>query len=265
MKLGIFDSGLGGLLIAKSIRNRMPDIDMIYLGDTLHVPYGSRSNEAIYDFCRRAVEFLFSKDCNLIVIACNTASASALRRLQQEYLPEHYSERRLLGVVVPTLEEAVEQGAKNIGLIGTNYIIQSNIYEDELQKIDPEIKIIQQATPLLVPLIEHEGTKWAQEVLNDYLEPLKKQSIESLILGCTHYPFLKSTIQDIVGPDITLLSQDEIIPGKLEEYFQRHPEISEPIGRNASAEFYVSDITDSYQAAANSIYGEAISIQKTEL
>ncbi|PCJ99704.1 MAG: glutamate racemase [Zetaproteobacteria bacterium] len=265
MKLGIFDSGLGGLLIAKSIRAHLPDIDILYFGDTLHLPYGNRSKETIYEYSKRGVEFLFSQDCNLIITACNTISASALRTLQQEYLPtSQYADRRILGVVVPTLECARDDGYKRLGLIATNYTVHSNVFEDELQKLEPDIQIFQVQTPLLVPLIENDGMQWIPSVLEHYLTPLIKRNIECLILGCTHYPFLKDEIRRIIGKDIALITQDEIVPNKLKSYLDRHPEISEKISHNGHIEFLVSDITQSYRNAAFKIYGEPIDIEHVE-
>ncbi len=263
MKLGIFDSGLGGLLIAKSVREEMPDIDIIYFGDTLHLPYGNRSKQAIYEYSKRAIEFLFEQDCNLIITACNTVSASALRQLQQEYLPHSdYSNRRILGVVVPTLECAIDAGCKNIGLIATNYTVNSNVYAEELQKLDPNIRMFQANTPLLVPLIENDGMQWLSSVLESYLTPLLKNNIECLILGCTHYPFLKAEIRKIIGDDIAIIAQDDIIPLKLKSYMERHSEIAGKITRGGQSNFIVSDLTDSYKRAAYKIYGQEILIKE---
>jgi glutamate racemase len=263
VKLGVFDSGLGGLLIAKSIRAHMPDIDMMYLGDTLHLPYGNRSDDAIYAYTQRSMDFMFGQGCSLIVIACNTASAAALRRLQQEWLPKVWPGRNIIGVVVPTLEAAIERGYKKLGLIGTNYIVRSNIFADELVKISPDIKMYQQATPLLVPLIENDGMEWAKPVLARYLQPFIEAKIECLMLGCTHYPFLRQQIAEIMGPEISLLSQDDIIPAKLHDYLLRHPEYE--IDRGGRDEFFVSDVTDNYLRSAHVIYGKNISIQKADL
>ncbi|MGH1377419.1 MAG: glutamate racemase [Alphaproteobacteria bacterium] len=262
MKLGIFDSGLGGLLIAKSIREKFPDIDIIYFGDTLHLPYGNRSKETIYEYSERGVDFLFSQGCNLIITACNTVSVSALRKLQQVYLPNSkYSDRRILGVVVPTLECAREDGYKRLGLIATNYTVHSNVYEDELQKIERDIKIFQVQTPLLVPLIEYDGMPWVSSVLEHYLRPLLDNNIECLILGCTHYPFLKEEIREIIGNNVSLITQDEIIPYKIKEYFNNHPEIYDKITSCGSTEFLVSDITENYKKASHNIYGDIIDIE----
>ena len=260
MKLGVFDSGLGGLLIARSIHEHMPDLDIVYYGDTLRLPYGNRSDAAIYKFTQRAMSFLFEQGCFLIVVACNTASAAALRKLQQEWLPHAYPGRNILGVVVPTLEEAVDRGFKSIGLIATNYIIHSGIYQEELGKLAPDTKIYQQATPLLVPLIENDGDLWLSNVLEHCLKPLINNDIDCLLLGCTHYPFLKPYIREIIGPDIALLSQDDIIPGKLEKYLDHHPEYE--ISRGGTVRFCVSDLTENYIKAARVIYGEHIEIEE---
>lgn len=265
MKLGFFDSGLGGLVIARAVRNRLPDIDMIYLGDTLRLPYGNRSTEAIYEFTKRGMIKLFEEDCALIVIACNTASAAALRKLQQEWLPDAYPGRNIIGVIVPTLEDAVEGGYKKLGVIGTSYIVGSNIFGEELEKLSPQTQIIQRATPLLVPLVENDGLAWADSVLRHYLAPMQEQGMECLVLGCTHYPFLKPYIKNILGADFPLLSQDDTIPHKLEEYLNRHPEYAQKIERNGQSVFVVTDLTDHYIGAARQIYGADISVQACKI
>jgi len=265
MKIGVFDSGLGGLLIAKAIRNHLPDYDMIYLGDTIHVPYGSRSTEAIYGYTRRCMDFLFEQGCQLIINACNTSSAAALRRLQQQYLPVSYPDRRILGVIVPTLETAIESHFRAIGVLATESSVQSDIYRFELNKIDPDIQIHQKAAPLLVPLIENDGLKWVAPILAEYLAPLQQQGMECLILGCTHYPHLKPQIRDILGHDFPLLSQDEIIPRKLEDYLRRHPEIETRLSRTGLTHFCATDVTNSYRQAAHKIYGEEIEIDHVQL
>ncbi|HEY1095810.1 MAG TPA: glutamate racemase [Alphaproteobacteria bacterium] len=265
MKIGIFDSGLGGLVLTKAITNALPTYDYIYLGDTLHVPYGPRSGEAIYEFTKKAVDFLFRQDCQLIIIACNTASASALRRLQQEYLPVHYPQRRILGVVVPTLEEALSSGHHNLGLIATSFVVNSDIYAIELQKMDPQIKICAKATPLLVPLIENDGLDYVSAPLKDYLKPLIDQKIDGLILGCTHYPLLKPLLKNILPPHIDLISQDDFLPAKLENYLERHPEIEATLSRKSHYRFCVTDLAASYQTMANKIFGKPVKLEKVVL
>lgn len=265
MKLGIFDSGLGGLMIAKSIKASMPSYDMVYLGDTLHVPYGKRSKQAIYQYTKSAVEFLFAQDCQIIILACNTASAAALRRLQQEYLIEAYPERRILGVVVPTLETCIDLGYQNIGLIGTDYIVNSEIYAQELAKLSPAIKLTAQATPLLVPLIENQGMQWIKPILQDYLAPLVLQNIEACILGCTHYIYIQDLIQQECGSDIKIISQADIIPHKLLDYLQRHKDMDDMLSKRGHMDFYITDQTSNYKDTTKHLYDDHVDMKVVNL
>ena len=264
MKLGVFDSGLGGIMVARALREALPDIDMVYLGDTLHVPYGNRSEATIYAYTKGCMDYLLDKeDCQLVIMACNTASASALRKLQQGWLAETYPERRILGVIVPTIEYALDRGYTKIGLIGTDYTVHSNVYEEELQKINPAIEIVQVNTPLLVPLIEHDGMQWVNDILDHYIEPLIAQGIDALILSCTHYICLKDLIRRRYGLDV--LSQDEIIPVKLQDYLNRHPESNDILGRNSEEMFGVTDLTPNYTAKASGFYGRDIKLEQVNV
>lgn len=266
MKIGIFDSGLGGLHMTKVITQQFPAMDLVYFGDTLHMPYGPRSDEAIYKYVRRGVEFLFSKECVLIVLACNTASARALRRIQQDYLPQSpYRDRNVLGVIVPTLEAAIQTGHEKLGLLATQATVNSNVYAEELAKIDSSISLSQVAAPLLVPMIEHQGEPWLDDVLGRYLAPLKERGIQSLILGCTHYAILRQRIASCAGVHVQILSQDDIIPYKLRDYLDRHPEYHDKITYNSDVHFYVSDRTPHYVEAAQSIFSRDIHIQQVDL
>lgn len=241
-KIGIFDSGLGGLYIGRAIAKLLPDYDYVYLGDTLNVPYGGRSMESIYNLTRSAIDFLINnQDCELVVIACNTASVTALRRLQTEYLPENCPEKRILGVVVPTLEAATELGATQIGLIATAYTVRSKIYEEEIAKINPHAKLYGQPTPLLVPLIENNGDKYMDMVLQDYLDPILQEGLDSLILGCTHYVSIKDRVREITNHRVRILSQDEIIPPKLADYLKRHSEIEGKLSKGGTMSAFVTD------------------------
>lgn len=256
MKIGIFDSGLGGLHIANAIKNYLPKYNYVYLGDTMHVPYGRRSNEAIYNLTLENINYLFSQhDCALIVVACNTASAVALRRIQQEYLLENHPDRRVLGVIVPTLEHTIENKHKNIGMLATTAMSNSGIYEEELRKLDPEIKLHSMPAPLLVPLLEHDGDEFLDKALHNYVSPLLDKNIDSLILGCTHYCLLKDKVRALVGSSIDVISQDEIIPQKLHGYLLRHPEIETRLSKADSFETYVTDYSDSFLSAALKILG----------
>ena len=262
MKLGIFDSGLGGILIAKAIHERFPDLDKVYLGDTLNLPYGARSEETIYQASKRCMEALFQQDCQLIIMACNTASARALRRLQQEYLPQHYPNRRILGVVVPTIEEAIDRGYKKLAVIGTDYTIGAGIYSDELRKINADIEIVEKRTPLLVPLIENGGDAYLDKVLDDYLAFTNDENFDALLLGCTHYIRFKEKAREKYGFDV--IAQDEIVPHKLDQYFKNHPEHTDLISKNGIIDFYVTDLTPSYAASASALFGQDIVVEFME-
>ena len=274
MKIGVFDSGLGGLLIARSIIRELPEHDVLYLGDTARVPYGTRSKETIYQFTHEAVDYLFRHDCELIIIACNTASADALRRIQQEYLPTHYPNRRVLGVLIPAAEAAVDLTANSlpggegrggvfpiIGVLATQATITSGAFVREVTKLRPDAQIVQQAAPLLVPLIEMGGLKFARPIVEDYVKPLVDAGVSTLILGCTHYPVLRDMIQDCVGPDVCIVDQNDVVPGKLRDYLRRHPEIDGPIARTGTRVFQVTDFTHNAADFARELFPEGIELE----
>jgi glutamate racemase len=242
--IGVFDSGLGGLTILKYFLKNLSGYNYIYLGDNARLPYGEKSPETIYNYTREAVAFLFSAGCNLIIIACNTASAQALRRLQQEYLPSAYPHRKILGVIRPLVEAiAKNPKIKAVGVIGTKATINSNAYKSELEKLRPELRIEQQSAPLIVPLIE-EG--WAHKpetkmILKKYLRPLKTKSIDALILGCTHYSFLYKEIRAIMGRRIPVPQAGEIIALSLADYLVRHGELGLTTVATPTYKFYTTD------------------------
>ncbi|PCI00198.1 MAG: glutamate racemase [Alphaproteobacteria bacterium] len=263
MRIGIFDSGLGGLVIANAIRNHLPQYDYVYFGDTLNVPYGGRSKQAVYQHTERAMDYLMRQEnCALVIIACNTATAHCGRLLQQFFLVRAFPERRILGVVIPTLETCVDAGYKRIGMLATAGMIESMLYEEELKKLDPDISFFGKASPLLVPMIENDGQEWIEPVLDEYLAPLTKENIECLILGCTHYPLLKNQIQKRVGDGVKLISQDEIIPHKLTDYLKRNTSIETTLSKNGTMKYIVSDMTDSYKKAAYNIVKSEITLEK---
>ncbi len=266
MKIGIFDSGLGGLLITHSLIQSLPEFDYIYLGDTARVPYGNRSQETVYQFTEQAIDYLFKHDCKLIIVACNTASAEALRKIQQEYLPIHYPDRRVLGVLIPAAEAAVESSANNkIGILGTNSTVKSEAFIQEIKKLDPNVEVYQQAAPLLVPLVENNGMKWAGPIVDEYLDPLIENGIDTLVLGCTHYPFLKQMIREKVGNTVKVVSQDEVVPAKLKDYLSRHSEIETKLSKTSQHTFLVTDFTETVSDLAQKLFGEEISLQLVHL
>jgi glutamate racemase len=221
MTIGVFDSGLGGLAIARAIADLLPQYDYLYLGDTKRVPYGNRSQETIHGFTAEALDFLFESNCRLVVIACNTASAESLRKSQQEYLPRNYPDRRVLGVIIPTAEAAVESGARKVGVLATVSTVESGAYKRELKRCDAGVAVVQRPAPLLVPIIENDGLKYVGPILDDYLDGL--EGADSLILGCTHYCLVKDEVRKrFAGP---VVSSDEVVPEKLADYLRRHPEM----------------------------------------
>ena len=233
--IGVFDSGFGGLTVLQAFIHELPEYDFIYLGDNARTPYGNKSLNVIYEYTRQAVEFLFRNGSRLIILACNTASAKALRKIQQEWLPFHYPDRRVLGVVIPLAEVAVETSRHGcIGVIGTRSTIESKVYEQELLKLDQNLSIYGQACPLLVPLVEEDwvGKPETTMILKKYLRPLKSYSIDTLILGCTHYPFLKKYVERIIGKNCHVLDAPGIVAYKLVDYLRRHPEIDEKLLKN---------------------------------
>ncbi|MCX6747429.1 MAG: glutamate racemase [Candidatus Nomurabacteria bacterium] len=254
-KIGIFDSGLGGLLIARAIRKAMPEYDYVYLGDTKRVPYGNRSHEAVFEFTCEAVEYLFKKeDCAIVVIACNTASARALRRIQQEYLPRNFPDRKVIGVLIPGAEECAK--FEKVGVIATKGTISSNTFPSEINKINIKAKVFQNSAPMLVPLAEEGEVENAKVFLKKYLKPLLDKKVEAIMLGCTHYPIFKKNIQKIVGKKIKVISQDEIIPKKLKEYLKRHSEISTQLSKGKTAKILVTDMTDSMVKLSEKWFGK---------
>lgn len=263
-KIGVFDSGLGGLFIVDSIRKLLPAYDYLYLGDTLHLPYGRRSDSAIYDLSEKAMRYLFGAGCDLVVMACNTASVAALRKLQQGFLQREFPERRILGVVVPTLEVAIEQGAERIGLLATQRTVQSGVYGQELTKINPDVKLVCVAAPLLVPMIEDGGEKYLDRVLDDYLEPMRAENVQSIILGCTHYVALKERLTRLMGAEVSLISQDDIIPEKLADYLVRHPEMEGRLSTGGTFELQATDTNENFRKNIDDIMGRAMTVMQAD-
>lgn len=236
--IGIFDSGYGGLTVFQKIDEKFPEYDLIYFGDNARTPYGSRNEKEIFEFTREAVDWLFEQNCELVILACNTASSSALRKIQQEFLPAKWPEKKVLGVLIPVAEEIARECEGSIGILATKATVRSEAYLREIKKLKPETDIIQIAARLLVPLIEsdmiyHHKMK---EALKLYIEPFEKKAIKNLILGCTHYSLIKDLIQTKL-PDVKILDSPSIIPSSLESYLARHTEIEKRLTKNSSRRF----------------------------
>ncbi len=248
--IGVFDSGLGGLNILKYFINELPGYNYVYLGDSARAPYGSRTQEEIYNYTCQAVNFLFSKNCKLIIIACNSASSRALRKIQREYLPKKYPNKKVLGVIVPVVEKISQNdNIKRVGVIGTEATINSNVYFWELNKLNPKLEVIQQPAPQLASLIEEEliNNKKIKKALLECLTPLKKEKINALILGCTHYPILIKEIQEIMGNKCFIPHPGEIISQSLRDYLFNHPELFIEYTNNPYYQFYITGQIDIFK------------------
>jgi glutamate racemase len=259
--IGVFDSGIGGLTVLKSFLRDLPTYDYLYLGDNARTPYGNKSLEVIYEYTRQAVDFLFARGCILVILACNTASAKSLRKIQQEWLPSHYPDRRVLGVAIP-LAEAGAEGTRfgRLGVIGTRATIESKVYEQELAKIKSGLKVYSLACPLLVPLVEEDmvGKAETNMILKKYLRHLKDKKIDTLILGCTHYPFLQKDVERIMGKNCRVLNGPEIVSQKLSDYLYRHPEIESRISKGGRAAFFTTDDPARFKLIGEKFLGQKI-------
>jgi len=258
--IGVFDSGLGGLTVLKQLIKTLPNYNYIYLGDNARLPYGEKSPATIYEYSREAMDFLFKEGCNLVLIACNTASAQALKKLQQEYLPLKQPNKKILGVIRPLAEEVVRLKIKNVGIIGTKSTINSNTYQKEINNLDKSINVEQKSAPLLVPLIE-DG--WANKpetkmILKKYLRPLKQKRIQALILGCTHYPFLLPIIKKLMGKKIIVPSPGKIVAESLEDYLNRHPELNLKPTKKTNLRYYTTDDPSLFKNLGEKFLGQKI-------
>lgn len=261
MRIGIFDSGLGGLIIAKSIIKKLPQYDYIYLGDTKNLPYGNKSQAKIYELTTKALIYLFSKDCKLVIIACNTSSAKALRKIQHEFLPKYFPDRKVLGVIVPTVEVIIASKAKRIGVLATPSAAKSHAYKKEILKLNPKAFVYEHGAPLLTPLIEANKLENIDTVLKKYLKPILAKKIDSLILGCTHYPILIKHIKGIVGKGIKVVSQDEIIADKLNRYLKKHFEINNKLSKKGERSYRVTKANKNYKEISQNLFGKSLTFE----
>ncbi|MEO6904243.1 MAG: glutamate racemase [Bacteroidia bacterium] len=261
--IGVFDSGYGGLTVLKEIVKQLPDYEYIYLGDNARAPYGTRSFETVYQYTLECVQRLFNMGCELILLACNTASAKALRNIQQLDLPKISTTKRVLGVIRPTAEIVGKYSkTAHIGVMGTNGTVASNSYPIEINKFYPHIHISQEACPMWVSLIENNEieTIGADYFIEKHLHHLLKKDsqIDTIILGCTHYPLLMDKIKKYLPSTITVLSQGTIVATSLVDYLNRHPELEKKCSKNGRVLFYTTDSTENFDKAATTFYGKQV-------
>lgn len=269
--IGVFDSGYGGLTILSAIRKLLPEYDYVYLGDNARSPYGTRSFDVINDFTLQAVRYLFSEGCPLVILACNTASAKALREIQQKYLPTSEDpSRRVLGVIRPTAEVVGNvTETKHIGIMATLGTISAQSYEVELAKLFPDVSVHGQACPMWVPLVEYgesngEGADFfVQKYLNELLEQDKQ--IDSIVLACTHYPLLRPKIEQYLPEGITLLSQGELVATSLKDYLHRHPEMNDRLTQGGSIRYLTTECPDKFGDLASIFVDEEVNATRVKI
>ena len=261
--IGVFDSGYGGLTVLKELVNRLPQYDYTYLGDNARAPYGNRSFETVYRYTLQCVEWLFGEGCPLVILACNTASAKALRTIQQNDLPRIAPDNRVLGVIRPTTEVVGNYTRTgNVGILATRGTVLSESYPIEIARFFPDLRVYQQACPLWVPLIENNehDKPGADYFVREYMDLLHDQSpdIDTVLLACTHYPLLKDKIAPCLPPGSRLISQGEIVAASLADYLQRHPEMETRCSRNGQTLFYTTDSTEDFNSHAATFYGSEL-------
>ena len=261
--IGVFDSGYGGLTVLKSLRKALPDMNFIYLGDNARAPYGTKSYEEVYAYTLQAVKWFFNKGCPLVILACNTASAKALRTIQQNDLPNLDSNKRVLGVIRPSAEVIGEYTTtRHIGILGTPGTVNSSSYLLEVEKFFPDLIVVQNACTNWVKLIEdqnYDAENIEQDVKNELEKTLQKDSeLDVLLLACTHYPLLLSVIEKQLPAHIKVISQGDIVADKLVDYLERHLEINKLLASDAKIEFYTTGIPQEFNKQASLFYEENI-------
>lgn len=268
--IGVFDSGYGGLTILHGIRQLLPEYDYVYLGDNARAPYGMRSFDVVYEFTRQAVVKLFEMGCHLVILGCNTASAKALRTIQQHDLPSLDSNRRVLGVIRPTAE-VIGSLTKNrhVGLLATEGTVKSGSYQLEIQKFFPDIQVSGIACPFWVPLVEYNeaDSPGADYFVKKRLDALARKDplIDTIILGCTHYPLLMPKIEKYKRPGVRIVAQGEYVANSLKDYLKRHPEMNEKCTKTGTCQYFTTENSIRFQEQAQVFLHEKIQVNHVNL
>lgn len=268
--IAVFDSGYGGLTVLKSIIEELPRYDYIYLGDNARAPYGDRSFETVYQYTLECVKWFFEQGCSLVILACNTASAKALRSIQQKDLAGMAPDKRVLGVIRPTTEIiGTYSETKNVGVLATHGTVVSNSYPIEIKKFFPDLKVYQEACPMWVPLVEnnehldHGADYFVKKNIRNIFE--KGELIDTILLACTHYPLLREKIEEYLPIGVKLVSQGEIVAKSLRDYLERHPEIENRCSKQGQRVFYTTDSTEDFDNHASIFFGEQIRSRHIDL
>lgn len=268
--IGVFDSGYGGLTVLKEIVHALPDYDYLYMGDNARAPYGPRSFDTVYHYTLECVQWFFSQGCELVILACNTASAKALRTIQQKDLLRMDPAKRVLGVIRPTTE-VIGNYTKTgkVGILGTEGTVLSESYPIEIAKFFPQVRVFQEACPMWVPLIENNEYEHAgaDYFVQQHLNRLFCQSgeIDTLLLACTHYPLLINKIKQFAPAGVQIVSQGEIVAKSLQQYIANHPTLAEKCTRNGQLSFYTTDATADFDTHATRFFGKSIASKHLEL
>lgn len=260
MNIGIFDSSLGGLAILREILHELPEYNYVYLGDNARVPYGGRSPEIVYEYTKQAVDFLVKKNCKLIILACNTATAAALKRLQKEYIPQQHPGCKVLGVILPAVETISEKKIQRVGVVGTYATVESESFVREIHKLLPSAKVYQKACPLLVPIIEEGALTWKglDLILREYLAPLQQKKIEALVLGCTHYELIKKSFARILGKKVAIVAEGKVVAEKLRKYLSKHSELEKALTQQGCRTYYATDLNERYRKLMKFFLGKSL-------
>jgi len=270
--IGVFDSGYGGLTVLRSVIDELPEYDYLYLGDNARTPYGTRSFEVVYEYTLQAVKKLFDMGCHLVILACNTASAKALRSIQQRDLPNIDPSRRVLGVIRPSVERIPEvTRTGRVGVLGTTGTVKSESYPLEIRKISADKPVItyQEACPMWVPIVENNeiGTPGADYFVEKNVKQLleKDAGIDTVILGCTHYPLLSETIRKFLPKHIQLLEQGPIVAERLADYLKRHPEMEQKCSKGSSRRFLTTESVENFETRAGMFFGAPLEAEHLHL
>ena len=268
--IGVFDSGYGGLTVLKEIVRHMPQYDYLYLGDAARAPYGNRSFETVYQYTLQCVQWFFSQGCPLVILACNTASAKALRTIQQNDLPKIAPDKRVLGIVRPTSEVIGNYTKTNkVGILATNGTVQSGSYVMEIEKFFPTVTVVQEACPMWVPLVENKEYEYAganyfiKKNIDQLLQ--KDPQIDTILLACTHYPLLLHKIEEYTPVDVNIITQGSIVAKSLNDYLQRHPEMEQRISTSGQRSFYTTDAIEEFNNQGSVFFGQPIHSKHVDL
>lgn len=268
MKIGVFDSGYGGLSVFKHLEAQLPDYDYVYLGDNARAPYGPRTIQEVRQYTAEAIDFFVAKGCKLIILACNTASAMALRWIQQQYLPQKYPDIKVLGVLIPAVEEAaLISNNQSIGVMATAGTVNAGSFYEEIIKLLPEASVKQIACPTLVPLIEAGDFRSdiLTKAIKEYLEPLVDAHVDTIILGCTHYELIESVVERYIPESISLVSVGQVIAVRLTAYLQHHLEIDEKLSHQGHRSYFTTGSTADFSVHGEIFLGHALQVEQVVL